>query len=162
MSRIADALTAASRLLEEGGRGRPQTSFLQRRYESRWVTLNRQIARKESATPTYAWLARRTQRAGIPSPATAADAGTPAVGNADALYCLSRTTGSGGDPSRDRRQRNARDTEPSNAGLPRCRVEAPSTSDTERPDRTPRPEAGLLRPRVAGLPHRCYPRVARL
>src|SRR5665213_3073329 len=69
---------------------------------------------------------------------------------------LSRTTGSRGDPSRDRHLCSAPDTGPWNAGLPRCRVEEPSTSGTERPDPTPRPEAGLLRPRAEGLRHRCY------
>jgi formate hydrogenlyase transcriptional activator len=75
------------------------------------------------------------------------------------LQSSENVTGPGG-PSRDRHQRSARDTELSNAGLPRCRVEGPSTSDTERPDPTPRPEAGLPRPRAEGLRHRCYLPVA--
>src|ERR1700722_6017719 len=70
------------------------------------------------------------------------------------------TSGSLGNPSRDRHQRSARDTELSNAGLPRCRVEGPSTSDTECPGRTPRPEAGHLRPRGEDPRHGCYLPVA--
>jgi formate hydrogenlyase transcriptional activator len=77
------------------------------------------------------------------------------------LMALSRTIESGGGPSRDRRPRSARDSGSSNEGLPRCRVGGPSTSDTERPDPTPRPGAGRLRPRAEGLRHGCCPRVAR-
>ncbi len=61
---------------------------------------------------------------------------------------VSRTTEFGGGPSRDRHPRSARDIGSSNEGLLRCRAGGPSTSDTERPDPTPRPEAGRRRPRA--------------
>src|SRR6267143_6750885 len=74
---------------------------------------------------------------------------------------LTRITGSCGGPSRGRHSHSVPDTGPSNADLPRCRAEGPSTSDTEHPDPTPRPEAGPRRPRAEGRQHGCYLPVAR-
>ena len=64
---------------------------------------------------------------------------------------LSRTIGCGGGPSRHRHPHSARDAGSSNEGLPRCRAGGPSTSDTERPDRTPRQGVGCRPPRAEGL-----------
>src|SRR5271169_3445643 len=73
---------------------------------------------------------------------------------------VSWTTGSRADPSRDRHQRSARDTALSNEGLPRYRVEGPSTSDTECRDPMLRPEGEHLHPRAEGLRHGGYLPVA--
>src|ERR1700687_4922826 len=63
------------------------------------------------------------------------------INPAEAREALSRTTGSGGGPSRDHLPSSARDSGSSNEGLPRYRAGVPSILDTERPDPTPRPEA---------------------
>ncbi len=77
------------------------------------------------------------------------------------LMALTQIIEFDGGLSRDRRPRNARDAGSSNEGLPQCRVEGPSTSDTECLDLTPRRGAARHRPRAEGLRHGCCPPVAR-
>src|SRR5437870_4809706 len=79
-----------------------------------------------------------------------------------AITPLSRTTGSREGPSIDRHPHSARDAGSSNADPPRCRVEGPSTVDTECPDPRPRRVAGHRRPTAEGPRRGCCLRAARL